>query len=300
MDAALQWKAAHPVPRWTGMTITALDQSWFPDPATAPRRRVALLDADPGFARGVPAEDLALARRQLVVAVENVPRGRWRVDPGAPGRPLAYVVLAGSLIRDRRVEDRWSTELLGPEDVLQPWDEPLPPDGLSMETAWTVVQPLRIALLDRRFALAGARWPQLLDQLVTRALRRARLLATLLSVSKIRRLDERLLVLLRLLADRWGYVAADGIHMRLPLTHETIARLAGAQRPSVSTALSRLAREGLVVRRGRQLVLPLELEAEAATARSALAGLRSASAPLGLVGPASRARCGDGARPSLH
>jgi CRP/FNR family cyclic AMP-dependent transcriptional regulator len=84
---------------------------------------------------------------------------------------------------------------------------------------------------------------------------------TLLSVSTIRRLDLRLLVLLRVLADRWGYVAPDGIHLTLRLTHATLARLACAQRPSVSTAIGRLGRSGVIRREAGAFVLPHELPA---------------------------------------
>jgi CRP/FNR family cyclic AMP-dependent transcriptional regulator len=75
------------------------------------------------------------------------------------------------------------------------------------------------------------------------------------------------LVLLRVLADRWGHVSPEGIHVDVRLTHETLARLACAQLPSVSTALAsvstalaRLGWRGLVARTGRRFVLPLPAE----------------------------------------
>ena len=46
------------------------------------------------------------------------------------------------------------------------------------------------------------------------------------------------------LADRYGKVHPDGIHLELPLTHEVLSHLAGARRPSVSGALTRLAEDG--------------------------------------------------------
>jgi CRP/FNR family cyclic AMP-dependent transcriptional regulator len=63
------------------------------------------------------------------------------------------------------------------------------------------------------------------------------------------------------LADRWGYVAPDGIHLDLRLTHSTLARLACAQRPSVSTAIGRLGRSGVLRRDAGGFVLPLEFPA---------------------------------------
>jgi CRP/FNR family cyclic AMP-dependent transcriptional regulator len=257
------------------MTLTPLDSTapsvirpdrerWFRGPGGVTRRLVALLDADPDFGRRLSPDEREVASRQVVVSVQRIHRGRWRADPDPVRRPLAYVVLSGALIRGWRVEDRWSTELVGPEDVMQPWDEPEPPEGVSVETEWTALEPVELAVLDHRFAAAAGRWPGLLEELVGRALRRSRLLATLLSVSGIRRLDDRLLVLLLLLADRWGVVTPEGILLRLRLTHETIARLAGAQRPSVSTAIARLSRAGIIERRGRQLIIPHELPAEVA------------------------------------
>jgi hypothetical protein len=231
-------------------------ERWFRGPGGDPRRLVALLDADPELGRLLTPEEREQVRQRLFVGVQRVQRGRWRAGADPANRPIGYLVLEGSLIRGRRVEDRWSTELLGPEDVLQPWDEPEPPDGVTVETEWTALEPVQLAVLDRRFAAAAGRWPGLLEEMLGRALRRSRLLATLLSISGIRRLDDRLLVLLHLLADRWGVVTPDGIVLRLRLTHETVARLACAQRPSVSTAIARLTEAGLLERRGRQLVLP--------------------------------------------
>jgi CRP/FNR family transcriptional regulator, cyclic AMP receptor protein len=220
-------------------------------------RIVALLDVDPDFGRGLSAEDRRAAHRHLPVALEDVPRGLWlpRVHRHPP---VAYVVVSGTLLRGARVEQRCATELLGPEDVMRPWDEDESPAGLAYTEGWTVLEPVRLAVLDRRFATAAARWPALLDELLRRSLQRARRLMTLMSVSGIRRLDLRLLVLLRILADRWGKVSPDGIRLELRLTHETLARLAGAQRPSVSTALGRLQHDGLLTMEHRTFVLPAE------------------------------------------
>ena len=52
------------------------------------------------------------------------------------------------------------------------------------------------------------------------------------------------------LAARWGRVEPGGIRLPLPLTHQLLGHLVGAERPSVSHALSRLARAGLVTGHG--------------------------------------------------
>ena len=64
------------------------------------------------------------------------------------------------------------------------------------------------------------------------------------------RLDVRLALMLWHLASRWGRVEPGGIRLPLPLTHQLLGRLVGAERPSVSHALARLARSGLVTGHG--------------------------------------------------
>ena len=46
-----------------------------------------------------------------------------------------------------------------------------------------------------------------------------------------------------------------GVHLDLPLTHEVLSHLAGARRPSVSGALTRLAEDGRLRREGRTWIL---------------------------------------------
>jgi hypothetical protein len=57
-----------------------------------------------------------------------------------------------------------------------------------------------------------------------------------------------MLVLLWVLAERWGRVSRDGVRVPVGLPHRMLATLVGARRPSVTTALAGLAREGLIER----------------------------------------------------
>jgi CRP/FNR family cyclic AMP-dependent transcriptional regulator len=50
-------------------------------------------------------------------------------------------------------------------------------------------------------------------------------------------------------------VRADGVYVELPLTHEILSHLAGARRPSVSAALTRLASDGRLRREGQRWIL---------------------------------------------
>jgi hypothetical protein len=49
-------------------------------------------------------------------------------------------------------------------------------------------------------------------------------------------------------ADRWGRVTPEGRVLPVSLTHGLLARVVGARRPSVSTALGRLQDRGLIER----------------------------------------------------
>jgi CRP-like cAMP-binding protein len=60
--------------------------------------------------------------------------------------------------------------------------------------------------------------------------------------------EARLLLILWYYADRWGRVTREGVVLPLRMTHSMLARIVGARRPSVSTALGRLAERGLVER----------------------------------------------------
>jgi CRP-like cAMP-binding protein len=69
------------------------------------------------------------------------------------------------------------------------------------------------------------------------------------------RVDQRLHWLFWHLADRWGRTSPEGVRVELPLTHSLLGELVAARRPSVTTALSKLAAEGKVEREGRSWLL---------------------------------------------
>jgi CRP/FNR family cyclic AMP-dependent transcriptional regulator len=77
---------------------------------------------------------------------------------------------------------------------------------------------------------------------------RVRALAFQRAIAQLPRVDDRMIVLLWALAERWGRVGRDGVRVPVGLPHRTLATLVGARRPSVTTALTGLAREGLVER----------------------------------------------------
>jgi len=71
------------------------------------------------------------------------------------------------------------------------------------------------------------------------------------------RVERRLLLKLRQLAERWGRVTPDGIRLDLRLTHQELANMVGAVRESVTIALGRLAEAGEIEVRNRTLIIRL-------------------------------------------
>jgi CRP/FNR family cyclic AMP-dependent transcriptional regulator len=158
-------------------------------------------------------------------------------------------VLDGVLASDVLLEDLVSTELLGGGDLLRPWALEAPERLLANETRWTVLAECRLAILDQRFALALSRFPEIYGVLLERMDHRARRLATTQAISELTRVDRRLLAMLWHLAERWGRMTAEGVVIPLDVSHRLLGQLVGARRPTVSTALAELARDGEVERR---------------------------------------------------
>lgn len=222
----------------------------------AQRQAVYLLDADPDLADALDADTLAKARPYSVVRVQTVEAGPWR--PGGeweaePGR-IGLLVLDGILARDVEVSDRVGTELLGPGDLVRPWDDDEEPlASVPATITWTALSSVRLASLDARFAVVAGRWPALMAAIVGRSVRRSHALAFRLALTQVTGVDVRLRILFTELVGRWGYVRPDGLALRMRLTHETLARLVGARRPSVTTALRVLQDERIVVREAEDL-----------------------------------------------
>jgi CRP-like cAMP-binding protein len=109
-----------------------------------------------------------------------------------------------------------------------------------------VLEPVRLAVLDSQFVNRLTGYPKLAGALFGRAALRSRQLAVNMAIVHQARVDVRLHMLLWHLAGRWGWVRSDGIVVSLRLTHSILAELVAARRPTVTSALSELGRNGLV------------------------------------------------------
>jgi hypothetical protein len=218
---------------------------------------LSVLELDPALADAVPDEQRPQARQATWATVYGFTAGQWTKPPDVERARGGYglLVIEGLLLRRVGIEGRHAAELLGPGDLLRPWQNDGSDSTLGVEWTWRVVQPGRAAVLDPRWAIRAAPWPQLGSELAGRALARGLRSVIAMAIAQQPRLDERLLMMFWDLADRFGKVHADGIHLDLPLTHEVLSHLAGARRPSVSGALTRLSAEGRLRRVGRHWVL---------------------------------------------
>jgi CRP/FNR family transcriptional regulator, cyclic AMP receptor protein len=157
-------------------------------------------------------------------------------------------VIDGLLARQVEVGSWSCAELLGPGDFLRPWVKVAPHSSIPLEAQWTVVDPVRVAVLGQRFAVTMARYPEVVGAILDRVMLRSRWLAFYLAVCHLKHIETRVLVVLWHFADRWGRVRPDGVTVPIRVTHELLAGVVGARRPSVTTALGVLRREGLVER----------------------------------------------------
>ncbi len=206
-----------------------------------------VLREDPDLAEAVPPRVRQSAVRECIASVLYLRRGAWndqRVEFTRDG--IGLLVLDGLLIRRVGIDGRFGTELLGAGDLLRPWQGEDAQPTLPLTTGWRVLQPSRVALLDSNAAARLARYPELTGRLVARALERSRNLAVNMAIVHQPRVGIRLQMLLWHLADRWGRVGPDGIIVPLQITHAVLADLVAARRPSVTVALSELAKQGQV------------------------------------------------------
>jgi CRP/FNR family cyclic AMP-dependent transcriptional regulator len=223
----------------------------------ARRDTLNVIREDAELAETIAGERRGVAEQLGRAVMLKVPTGEWNAaDPGHLTRGgYGLLVVDGWLVRRVGIGDRIGAELLGPGDLLRPLEHDGEEATLPFEARWRVVEPLRLAVLDRDWSFRMAAVPEVGIEIGARAIRRSRRLANTLAIAQHARLDEGLQLLLWELADRYGTVRPDGVHLELPLTHELLAYLAAARRPSISSSMARLTKAGLVGRHDRGYVL---------------------------------------------
>jgi len=228
-----------------------------------------ILREDPALAGRLEPAQRARAIDECVARTMRVGPGHWdgEVADDMTGG-IGLLILDGLLMRRVGVDGRFGGEVLGSGDLLRPWQGEDAVPTMSRTTGWRVLEPAHLAILDRPAADRIAQFPELTGQLVERALERSRNLSLVSAIIHRARVELRLLMLLWHLAERWGRVRSDGLAVPIRLTHRMLADLVAAGRPTVSTAMAELTRQGLVrpMDRGGWVLLgnppgtPLELD----------------------------------------
>lgn len=209
---------------------------------------VSVLERDPDLGNDLSREEFELARQQAMARVVRYPKGPWTVrqrDFQGVGS-LGLLITAGVVVRKVTVFDRTCAELLGPGDVTQPWARLATDVSIATEVNWQIAQPLTAAVLDRGFMDRVVRWPEIPAAVARRLTLRVHWLSFHLAVCHLRRVDDRLLLVLWHFADRWGRVTPRGVEIDTRLTHSLLALVVGARRPSVTGAVRTLTAAGRV------------------------------------------------------
>jgi hypothetical protein len=212
---------------------------------------ISLVDADPDLADLLDEASLDRARREGLARVKRLSPGEWDA-PAAHEEAehhRGFLIVEGLLTRTVNVLGRHCVELIGHGDVMRPWQWDDAGSHVRAEIGWQVLEATWLAVLDHQLVVRIVPWPELGLELFNRGTRRAHHLAVALAIAHHQRVGDRLLLTLWHLAERWGRVHRDGIVVPLPLGHQRLADLVGAQRQSVTTAMGQLAREGSVSRR---------------------------------------------------
>lgn len=219
--------------------------------------RVTVLRSDREFAERLEGARRARAEALSVARVVRRPAGMWEIadDADHARDGLGLLVVDGTLVRRVGMAGRHGAELLSTGDVLQPARHDGEEATLPFDARWYVLSPLRLAVLDLAWMTRMAAYPEVVAEISGRIMLRSRRLASLLAIAQQHRLEDRLQLLFWQLADRYGRVGPQGVRLELRLTHELIAHLVGAHRPSVSAALTRLQQAGVLRREGGHWIL---------------------------------------------
>ncbi len=211
---------------------------------------VRVFDRDPDLLQGIREPAASTLRSQLVAPRLRISPGSWQPPPDGPDLAghLGLLVVDGLLVRTLQLVGRDCSEIVGPGDLLRPWDGDDPADSVSARCRWRVLAPTTLASLDAEFAARTARWPTIAAALLARSARHCRSLVHQATIAHVRSADARVLLVLWHLADRWGRVTPRGVVVPVPLTHQLLAELTCLQRPTVSSSVGQLARQGQVSR----------------------------------------------------
>ena len=233
---------------------------------------------DPDLASGLDQRRLQRAEHECIAAEVVVDEGVWRPEDAegeAARGGIGLLILDGMLVRRVGAPGRYGAEVLGPGDLLRPWEHDGEDVPLPFEASFRVIERLHLAVLGPKATARMAPYPEIGAALAGRAMQRARHLAVNMAIAHHPRIDRRLVLLLWHLADRWGRMSPEGIRIPMRLTHALLADLVASRRPAVTTALAQLEHDGRISRDGSTIILrgepPTDLDSATALPASSSA-----------------------------
>lgn len=212
--------------------------------------RAGLLDAAPWLGSGLTAAERRRVNAAFTVPLVRLERGPQPTPPHTDG--LGYIVTEGLLAVKLHLSSCTSTAIVGPGEFLYPADVRCDSGPLGEERSVVALTGVELVAVDRRLWLVGARFPAVGDALMEALEDRLHITRFLLGLHQLARVEERVWLALWHLAVRHGRVTGRGVLVELPrVTHQLLAELVAARRPSVTVALRRLGELGLVRKVGR-------------------------------------------------
>jgi hypothetical protein len=216
---------------------------------------IRLLEADPGLITFIARGDRAMAA-EIQLPMRAIEPGAVEIGPLlAREHAFGAMILDGMLVESVDLGGHVGLRPMGVGDLFvrkmtsASQHERVNGCPTIRPSGCRAICPTSLALLDRALLVATRRWPLLLAGLMMRSSEQGVRLLTQLMICQLPRVDERLLSMLWLLADRWGHVTRDGTLLPIVLTHGTLGGLIGARRPTVTLALKDLVDRGMLMRR---------------------------------------------------
>lgn len=210
-------------------------------------RSVRLLEVDPELGARLEGEELLQARKYATLPAIHLDAGSWDIQQlrdarGVRGDVYGFVLTEGTITVDAIFAARRATRVIAPNELIlmDGWDH----DSLPVRWGWTVLEPTTIGVLDERLEVIARHWPSLMTALVIRGADQTRHALLQQAISQLPRVEDRLLALMWSLADGRGVVREDGVYVPLSLTHQALAQMIGARRPTVSLGLKALSDRG--------------------------------------------------------
>lgn len=207
--------------------------------------RVQLFHADADLLSGVPSEKRSRLADVVTVPMRSFPAGRLRTKEMSPPVEWGALVIEGFVVVEISVGGQRTTAVVGPGDLLRPWEEP--GAALFDRRRWRALTNVKLAILGGEFGQAVRAWPQIASRLTARLNQRAE---SNIHLASIRRLEvkERIVHMLWHIGHRWGNPRDGHCELPLPMTHELIADIVGASRAKATSAINRLEGRGEITR----------------------------------------------------